>query len=309
MLDAGTARTESQLPALPLEEWEATKETLHLWLQIVGKVKLAAAAPRNHWWHAALYVDVRGLTTHRLHAHGITFQIDFDFVDHRLVVRTNGGAIESFALVDGLTVAAFDDRLHATLRGLGIDVEIRETPFGVPMTTPFPADDSHGTYDPEAVTRFWRILDWTDSVFEEFAGRFYGKQSPVHLFWHSLDLALGRFSGARAPVRPEADAVTREAYSYELISFGFWAGDENRREPSYYSYTSPEPATLRAQQLRPDGAHWVEQGSGSLAVLPLEAVRAAPDPRKALLTFLQSTYDAGATLAGWDRSGLESSRR
>jgi hypothetical protein len=301
-------QTQSQLPALPLEEWEATKDTLHLWVQIVGKVKMASSAPRNHWWHVPLYVDVRGLTTRRLHSpHGVTFEIDFDFVDHRLVVRTNRGMVESFALVDGLTVAAFDEQLHATLRRLGIDVAIRETPFGVPMTTPFPADDDHGTYDPEAGTRFWRILDWTDAIFSEFAGRFYGKQSPVHVFWHSFDLAVARFSGERAPARPEADAATREAYSHELISFGFWPGDRNVREPSYYSYTAPEPSTLRARQLRPEQARWVEQGAGSLALLPLEAVRGARDPSAALLAFLESTYDAGATLAGWDRAELERS--
>src|SRR5205823_9726005 len=156
-----------RLPAVPLEEWEPTKDTLHLWAQVVGKVRMASAAPRNHWWHVPLYVDVRGLTTRRMHSSsGVTFQIDFDFVDHRLVVRTAGGAVESFALVDGLSVASFDEQLHALLRGLGIDVAIRESPFGVAMTTPFPSDDEHASYDVDAVERFWRILDWSDSVLE-----------------------------------------------------------------------------------------------------------------------------------------------
>jgi Family of unknown function (DUF5996) len=231
---------------------------------------------------------------------GVTFQIDFDFVDHRLVTRTDAGVIESFELHDGLSVAGFDEELHATLRRLGVDVDIRETPFGVPMTTPFPRDSEHAAYDRDAVERFWRILDWTDTVFEEFAGWYCGKTSPVQLFWHSLDLAVTRFSGERAPVLPDADAVSREAYSHEVVSFGFWAGDRNVRSPSYYSYTAPEPPALRSQPLRPARAVWTESGSGSLAVLPYEDVRTAADPRTTLLDFLESAYRAGAGLAGWD---------
>jgi hypothetical protein len=293
----------ARLPELPLTDWEETKTTLHLWAQIVGKIRMASTAPRNHWWHVPLYVDVRGLTTRRLHGDDITFQIDFDFIDHRLVVSTNAGAIEAFDLVDGLSVAEFDERLHATLRRLGADVAIRESPFGVPMTTPFPDDREHASYDRNAVERFWHILDWTDGVFEEFAGWYCGKTSPVHLFWHSLDLAVTRFGGKRAPALPDADAVTREAYTHEVVSFGFWAGDQQVREPSYYSYTAPEPAGVRERPLRPEGAFWTEQ----LALLPYEAVRTAVDPRAALLAFLESSYQAGAGAAGWDREGLESS--
>jgi hypothetical protein len=297
-----------RLPELPLTEWEATKNTLHLWAQIVGKVRMASTAPRNHWWHVPFYVDVRGLTTRRMHASsGLSFEIDFDFVAHRMVVATSDGAVESFALVDGLSVADFDEQLHATLARLGIDVAIRETPFGVPMTTPFMADREHAAYDRDAVERFWRILDWTDGVFEEFAGWYCGKTSPVHLFWHSLDLAVTRFGGRRAPAIPDADPVTREAYSHEVVSFGFWAGDESLREPSYYSYTAPEPTDLRQRPLRPDDASWVERGGGSLALLPYDAVRTADDPKAALLAFLESAYQAGAGAAGWDRAGLESS--
>jgi hypothetical protein len=295
------------LPELPLASWEATKRTLHLWVQIVGKVKMATSAPRNHWWHVALYVDVRGLSTRRLHAaNGVTFEIAFDFVDHRLVVQTNRGAVESFALVDGLSVAAFDESLHAILSRLEIDVPIHESPYGVPITTPFPDDRQDASYDRDAVERFWRILDWSDGVFEEFAGWYCGKTSPVHLFWHSLDLAVTRFGGSRAPVLPEADPVTQEAYSHELISFGFWAGDENAREPSYYSYTAPEPPGVREQPLQPDAAAWSELESGLLALLPYEAVRSAANPRKTLLAFLESAYDAGAEAAGWDVADLSS---
>ena len=303
-----TATTRRELPELPLTRWEETKQTLHLWAQIVGKVRMSSTAPRNHWWHVPLYVDVRGLTTRRMHARsGVAFEIDFDFVDHRLVVATNRGEVESFALVDGLSVAEFDEKLHTTLAALGIDVEIREQPFGVPVTTPFPQDREHASYDRDAVERFWHILEWTDEVLEEFAGWYCGKTSPVHLFWHGFDLALTRFGGPRAPALPEADAVNQETYSHEVVSFGFWAGDANVREPSFYSYTAPEPADLRQQPLQPREARWTEQGGGSLALLPYDAVRTASDPRAALLAFLESAYRAGAGLSGWDQAALVSS--
>jgi hypothetical protein len=304
------ASTPPELPPLPLAAWEPTKNTLHLWTQIVGKIRLASSPPRNHWWHVTLYVDVRGLTTRRMHApNGVTFQIAFDFAErpHRLVVSTNGGARESFELADGLSVAEFDRELHGLLGRLGIDVAIVEHPFGLPMTTPFPSDVEHAAYDPGAVERFWRILDWSDSMFEEFSGWFCGKTSPVHLFWHSLDLAVTRFSGPRAQPPSGADAVTEEAYSHQLVSFGFWAGDQNVREPSYYSYAAPEPAGLRDRPLRPDEAFWADQGGGSLARLPYEAVRTAADPRSTLLAFLESAYEAGADAAGWNREDLASS--
>jgi len=301
------ADTRPSLPELPLEEWEETKNTLHLWVQIVGKVRLASAAPRNHWWHAPLYVDVRGLTTRRMHANGVSFEIAFDFIDHRLVIAANGGRVESFKLANGLSVAAFDEKLHAALGRIGVEVAIRETPYGVPLTTPFPDDREHAAYERDAVERFWRILDWTDEVFEEFAGWYCGKTSPVHVFWHGLDLAVTRFSGRRAPAMPNASLVTREAYSHEVISFGFWAGDDKVREPSYYSYTAPEPPNLRQQPLQPHEASWADQGSSSLALLPYEAVRTAANPRMALLAFLESAYQAGASAADWDETELASS--
>ena len=293
------------LPPLPLADWEATKDTLHLWAQIVGKVRMACSPPKNQWWHVPLYVDVHGLTTRLLHAaDGAPFEIRFDFVGHRLVVETPRDE-HAFDLVDGLSVAEFDEQLHAALGEL--DVRIVERPFGVPMTTPFPEDREHASYDPEAVERFWRVLDWTAGVLEEFSGWFCGKQSPVQVYWHSFDLAVTRFSGRPAPAIPDADPVTREAYSQEVISFGFWAGDQNVRAPTYYSYTAPEPAGLRERALSPAGAAWVEQGSGSLAVLPYEAVRTSADPREALLAFLESAYEAGADAAGWSRAELTSS--
>jgi hypothetical protein len=294
-----------QLPALPLESWESTKDTLHLWLQIVGKVRLAVAPGRNQWWHVPLYVDVRGLSTRRMHTNGIGFEIEFDFIEHELVVRTDRGDIVAFPFRDGLSVAEFDRDLHRVLTDVGVDVEIREQPYKIPGSPPFRDDGEHASYDAAAVSRFWRILAWSDSVFDEFAGWFNGKSSPVHLFWHSLDLAVTRFSGRAAPAMPEADLVTREAYSEEFISFGFWAGDDRVGEPSYYSYTWPEPEGLRAHPLRPEAAY--RQQDGTLALLPYESLRAADDPWKSLLAFLQSAYDAGSIAAGWDREAFRSS--
>jgi hypothetical protein len=305
-MTAGDVRGRSVAPLLPelhLRDWRPTKDTLHLYAQIVGKIRLATSAPRNHWWHVPLYVDVRGLTTRRMHRGATTFQIDMDFVDHALLVRMADGRTEGFALADGLSVAEFDERLHGVLADMGVDVPILERPFGVPMTTPFPDDREHGAWDAGYVERFWRVLDWTDDVLEEFSGWFNGKTSPVHLFWHSLDLAVARFSGRAAPPA-EADAVTREAYSSEVIAFGFWAGDDTMGDAAFYSYTAPEPAGLRDEPLAV-GA-WRPSGSGSLAVLPYEDVQSSADPRAALLAFLESAYEAGARTAGWDTSGFVS---
>ena len=292
------------LPELHLSDWRATKDTLHLYSQIVGKIRLATTPPRNHWWNVPLYVDVRGLTTRRLHHRDTTFEITIDFLDHALVVRTADGRRRSFPLGDGLPVADFDTQLHAGLGELGVDVEIKEQPYRVPMTTPFAQDLEHQSWDREFVQRFGRILDWSDSVFEEFSGWFNGKTSPVHLFWHGLDLAVTRFSGR--PGGPlVADPVTQEAYSHEVISFGFWPGDDNVPDAAYYSYTAPEPPGLRDQPLALGS--WIPSGSSSsLAILPYEAVRTATDPRTTLLAFCQSAYEAGARLAGWDTTSFDS---
>ena len=203
------------LPELHLADWRPTKDTLHLYAQIIGKIRLATTAPRNHWWNAPLYVDVRGLTTRRLHHRGTTFEIRLDFLDHALLVQTADGRNRAFELGDGMPVADFDARVHAMLAELGIDVEIKEQPFGVPMTTPFPEDVEHASWDREAIERFGRILDWTDAVFEEFSGWFNGKTSPVHLFWHGLDLAVTRFSG-----RPGAALDARSRHAGGLLARG-----------------------------------------------------------------------------------------
>ena len=291
----------ADLPPLPLEEWQATKDTLHLWAQIVGKTRLALMPMRNHWWNATLYPSTRGLTTRRtvLDAHNL--EIEIDLVDHRLWARTTeseGG----FELHDGLSVADFHHHFATTLGDLDVRVDIRAEPFGLPTTTPFGADEQHATYDIDAVTRFLRVLQWSADVLEEFAGWYCGKASPVQLFWHSFDLATSRFSGKRAPVVPDIDAVDAEAYSHEIISFGWWAGDQVTTPfPAYYSYTAPEPPGLPEQALRPQTVEWIPQPSGSsLAVLPYDDVRNSPDPKATLLEFFQSAFEAGASLAGWD---------
>lgn len=296
-----------KLPELPLEAWEPTKETLHLYVQIVGKIRLAATPPRNHWWNVPLYADVRGLTTRRMRYGGVSFSIDFDFVDHRLLIRTGDGKWGELSLRDGLSVAEFYEALFVRLAGLGINVPIKPMPYGLPITTPFPEDREHASYDPRWVERYWRVLSWVDWVFQEFAGWFSGKTSPVHLFWHSFDLALSRFSGQPAPVAADADPVTREAYTHELISFGFWPGDRRNRSAVLYSYTHPEPAALAARPIRPAEAFWVPAGRTHLATLPWHRVRTAADPRLTVLDFLQSTYEAGASASGWPVNQLISS--
>lgn len=295
---AGGARPAALTP-MPLEAWEPTKLTLHLWCQIVGKVQLGLTHRRNHWWNVTLQPTVRGLTTRRMATGDESLELELDLVQHRLRALTTTRQGE-FELQDGLSVAGFHQRLGHLLDELGVEVAIRAEPFGVPMTTPFAQDEEHATYDPAAATRFLRILQWSADVFEEFAGWYSGKTSPVQLFWHSFDLAVSRFSGRRAPEIPGADPVTAEAYSHEVISFGFWAGDEHNRFPAYYSYTAPEPRGLRDQSLRPAGARWTESGSGSLALLDYEDIRTADDPAATLLEFLQSAFEAGASLAGWD---------
>jgi hypothetical protein len=294
------------LPSLPLEEWESTKDTLHLYMQEIGKVQLATRPPQNHWWHVTMRLTPRGLSTGRLSHNGTHFDIETDFIDHRVVIQNDAGEVETIELRDGLAVADFHAQLMGALERLGVRPEIRPEPFGVPMKTPFPEDREHASYQAQYVERFWRILMWTADVLEEFAGWFCGKQSPVQVFWHSFDLAYARFSGRRAPEQPEADLVTQEAYSHELIPFGFWAGSEIVREAAFYSYTAPEPAALIEQALQPDTATWIEMGNGHLAVLPYEDVRRSEDPRSVLISFFQSAYEAGARTADWPYEELES---
>jgi hypothetical protein len=289
-------------PSLPLEEWKDTYATLHMWTQIVGKVRLRQSPLINHWWQVPLYVSARGLTTSPI-PHGTrSFEIEFDFIDHRLLVSTSDGERKTIALVPK-PVADFYGELMALLQSLRMGVEISPRPDEVPEPIPFAEDHTHASYDPEYANRFWRILVQSDRVFKEFRSRFLGKCSPVHFFWGSFDLAVTRFSGRPAPARPEADAITREAYSHEVISHGFWPGSGNVTTPAFYSYTAPEPEGLPQAAVRPAGAFYNPETFGF--VLPYDEVRLAASPDETLMEFLQSTYEAGANLARWDRASLE----
>ena len=291
-------------PSLPLEAWQDTYGTLHMWTQIIGKVRLALSPPLNHWWNVTLYVTPRGLTTSPIPYNARTFEVSFDFLDHLLWVRTSDGTSRAMALYPR-SVANFYRELMALLRSLGIEVTINPLPQEVPNPIRCDEDEEHAAYDAAFATRWWRIMLQSDRVLHQFRARFLGKSSPVHFFWGAFDLAVTRFSGRRAPERPGADYIQREAYSHEVSSCGFWPGTVGGpvQEPAYYAYMAPEPAGFAEAVVQPAAASY-NRALGEF-ILPYEAVRTASDPDATLLTFAQSTYEAGATLAGWDRAALE----
>jgi hypothetical protein len=294
-------------PDLPTAAWRDTYETLQLWTQIVGKIRLSRTPWLNHSWHVTLYVTARGLTTSPIPDDAGTFQIDFDFIDHVLRISTSGGAKREFALA-GLSVASFYAAVMAALADLGIHVAIDEIPNELPEPIRFSLDDRHASYDPDAVRRFFRILASADRVFKQFRTGFLGKASPVHFFWGSFDLAVTRFSGRRAPRHPGGvphlpDDVACEAYSHEVSSAGFWPGSGAIDYPAFYSYAYPETPGFRATRARPEAAFFSE-ALGEF-ILPYDAVRLSAQPDQALLDFLQSTYEAAANAAKWDRDALE----
>ena len=292
----------AKFPSMPLEEWRPTKNTLHLYLQIVGKIRLTMHPRINHWWHVPLYVSPRGLTTRAIPANGGNFEIEFDFKDHRLRITTSSGGYEDFALYDGLSVADFYSSIFANLAKFDISPQIKALPYEAPSITPFAEDNDNHSYDKVFVERFHQILVAVDDIFEDFRGRFTGKSTPVHLFWHSFDLALTRFSGRPAPRMEGANIVTREAYSHEVISFGFWFGDDKENgvpAPAFYSYTAPEPVGL-AEEALPSPASWADANGSHMALLMYDDVRNSADPRKMVLDFLESAYQAGAKRASWD---------
>jgi Family of unknown function (DUF5996) len=272
-----------------------------MWTQIVGKVRLALTPRINHRWEVPLYVNARGLTTSAIPYGDEISEIQFDFIDHKLVIQTSWGSSKTLPL-KAQSVADFYAAFMSALGSLGIDLKIRTMPCEVPNPIPFEADSQHAAYDPEYVSRFWRILILRENIFQEFRARFIGKDSPVHFFWGSFDLCVTRFSGRRAPERMGADAVTREAYSHEVISAGFWPG-AGYRGPAFYACAAPEPADFAAQKIKPAQAFYDAQWKEFL--LMYDDVRNAPSPRPALLSFLESTYAAGANLAGWNRKELE----
>jgi hypothetical protein len=293
-------------PHLPLDAWETTRATLHIWTQIVGKIRLALAPTINHWWHVPLYVTCRGLTTSPIPYGARTFQIDFDFIDHRLSIATCDGGREAFAL-EPRSVADFYAEIMGRLRSLGLETRIWTTPVEIADPIPFERDHEHVAYDPAFANRFWRALVQADRVLTAFRGRFCGKVSPVHFFWGSFDLAVTRFSGRPAPPHPGApnvaDIVTREAYSHEVSSCGFWPGGPGMPEPAFYAYAYPAPDGFARAKVEPETAFFSE-GFGEF-LLPYRSLREAADPDEVLLRFLQSTYEAAADLGGWDRAALE----
>ncbi len=289
-------------PALPLAEWKATCDTLHMWTQIVGKVRLALSPHVNHWWEVPLYVSSRGLTTSPIPFRSGNFEIEFDFLAHKLEIRTSWNEIRTIALFTR-TVAGFYREFMDTLASTGVSVKIWPMPVEFPDPIRFDQDVTHARYDPAYANRFWRILVTLDSIFKEFRAGFLGKCSPVHFFWGSFDLAVTRFSGRPAPERAGADRMTREAYSHEVISAGWWPGGGDITSPAFYSYSVPEPSGFRDHAVRPPPASY--NAKLGEFILLYDDVRAASDPKSALLEFLQSSYEAGANLANWDRAALE----
>jgi hypothetical protein len=297
-------------PDIPFEPWKQTCATVHLWTQIVGKYRLARAPWLNHSWHATLYVTARGLTTSMIPAATRSVQFDFDFVDHKLAGSTSDGAAKAFAL-EPMTVAEFHQRFLTLADDLRVRTRFNGVPNEVSDPIPFDKDTTHASYDPDAVNRFWRALVQVDRVFQHFRTGFLGKVSPVHLFWGSFDLAVTRFSGRPAPLHPGGipglpDAITREAYSHEVSSAGFWPGGGPVDYPAFYSYAYPAPQGFSVQRVTPDAAFFHEK-AGEF-ILPYDAVRTAPDPDQTLLGFLETTYGAAARLGNWDRAALECAR-
>ncbi len=295
-------------PSLPVAAWQDTYATLHLWTQIIGKIRLALAPKINHWWHSTLYVTSRGLTTSSIPYETRTLEISFDFLEHQLLFETSDGMRRTIALAP-CSVADFYQDVMDTLSAIGISVRIWTMPQEVDQPIPFEQDHVHAAYDPQYAQRFWRILVQADRVMKVFRSRFIGKCSPVHFFWGSFDLAVTRFSGRCAPEHPGgvpnmADWVTKEAYSHEVSSCGFWLGGGAVAEPVFYSYAYPEPEGFKDYPIQPKEAFYSSEMREF--ILPYEAVRRADDPDAVLLAFLQSTYDAAANLGNWERAALES---
>ncbi len=291
-------------PPLLLEEWKPTYHNLHMWTQIVGKIRLALTPRVNHWWNVPLYVSARGLTTSPIPYGKDVFEIQFDFIDHKLLIDCCDGLRKTLAL-DPRTVADFYSEFMSTLHSLGVDLAIYAKPVEVPDPIPFADDNLYRAYDADAAHRFWRIVTSCDSVFKQFRARFLGKSSPVHFFWGSFDLAVTRFSGRRAAERPGADLITREAYSHEVISAGWWPGF-GLDGPAFYAYAAPEPQGLAKSRVHPQPAFYHPELKEF--ILMYDEVRSSTAPERMLMEFLQSTYESAAALAGWDRGALEVSQ-
>jgi hypothetical protein len=298
------------LPALPLASWKDTLATVHMWTQVVGKVRLKLCPLVNHWWNVPFYLTARGMTTSAMpysregktRTTSGTIEVRFDFIDHKLVIETSEGRSVAIALKPQ-SVAEFYKEFMAALSDLGVTLKIWTTPCEIPDPIPFEKDQVHAAYDPAAMHKFWRVLAWVDQVLKEFRAGFLDKASPVHFFWGSFDLAVTRFSGRRAPERPGADSMTREAYSHEVSSAGFWPGGGDIAGPAFYSYAAPEPPGFAERRVRPPAAFYHPHLKEFL--LMYDDVRTADSPKAGLMEFLQSTYDAAADAGKWDRKALE----
>ena len=290
----------SDLQSLPLEKWEPSRLTLQLMCQIVGKVRLKMHPFINHWWHVPLYVSPRGLTSASIPYADGEFECQLDLIDHVLIISTSKDEVDEVRL-DGRNISQVYKGTMRILEQFGIDVQIKPEPYKCKSAIPFAEDTEHGPYDPAMVTNAWRALTQIEPVFKKFRSRFVGKCSPVQMFWHSFDLACSRFSGRAAPPMPQVDKVTQEAYSHEVISAGFWFGDDKTPEPAFYCYAAPSPYGFGKQKLKSDIAYWGEPYGSPMALMPYEKWRVATDPESALLEFLQSAYEAGAQCAEWPR--------
>ncbi len=297
-------------PELPYESWRDTRETLHLWLQIIGKVRLTKSRWMNHSWHSTLYVTSRGLTTSVIHDIDVSFSIDLDFIEHSLIVQTSDGELTVLPLYEE-PVASFHERVFRALDDLGVAVEINEKPNEVLEAIPFNRDRVHHSYNPELANRYWRILLQVDRLMKRFRSNFVGKVSPVHFFWGSNDLAVTRFSGRRAPEHPGGvpnlpDIVAKEAYSHEVSSCGFWPGNAQFPHPAFYSYAYPIPRGFDQARVVPSDAFYHQELREF--ILPYDSVRSSNNPDQKILGFFQSTYEAAANLGNWDRAAVEESR-
>ena len=295
--------TNLQLPSLPYDSWTDTRITIHLILQIMGKVRLGLTARKNHWWYITIYVSAKGFSTFTIPVDqgANSLEIELDVLKRAVVLTHSQKGVVEIDLHSGLTVGQFYKQIMGELSRLGLSPKFIEQPFDMGIEKPFEELEEYGTYNWEDIHMFWQLMQWNNSVFQEFSGRFYGKTCPVHIYWHHMDLAVTRFSGKKlTPMDKSVRISDRDTYSHEQISFGFWVGDDNVPEPAYYSYTYPSPDKIDEKTLMPAAASWVDSNGSPMAFLRYEDVRSSPDPRQAVLDFLESAYQAGAGLAGWN---------
>ena len=292
-----------ELPQLPYDSWTDTRITVHLILQIIGKTRLSLTARKNHWWYITIYVSPRGFSTFTIPVdQGMnSLEIEFDVLKRAVIISHSKEGTTAIELKDGLSIAQFYKDFKAELQKLGLTTKFIETPFDMGIDKPFDTLEEYGTYSWEDIHKFWQLMQWNNSIFKEFSGRFYGKTCPVHIYWHHMDLAVTRVSGKKLPPLDKSAHVSeRDTYSHEQISFGFWIGDDNVQQPAYYSYTYPAPDGMDKKALKPDAAQWVDANGSPMASLFYEDIRSSEDPRQDVLDFLESAYQAGAMLAGWD---------